>query len=261
MANPVRQVIDFHVHPFVEDKERFIRYCSFPGDPDEFMSDIVGAGITRFCGSVIDCSADASDFAPYRQMNRHALALRERYKGAYIPGIHIHPAFPRESCEELEEMHRQGVRLIGELVPYIHGWDGTRLAAPGTMEIFDLAQQLGMVVSFHPTNDEDMERVVSAFPHLTFVAAHPGEKEAADAHIGRMKKYPNLHLDLSGTGLFRYTLVRYLIDQVGADRILFATDYPICNPAMYLHAVLYEKLTGEELDKVLYRNAERLLGL
>ena len=261
MEKASQKVIDFHVHPFWEEGEKFIRYCPFPGDPDEFLSDITGAGIDRFCGTVISCSAGTEDFAPYREMNRHALALREKYKGAYIPGVHIHPSFPRESCEELEQLHRQGVRLIGELVPYIHQWEGNAISSPGAMEIYDLAQQLGMVVSFHPTDGEDIERAVSAFPHLPFVAAHPGEKEAVDAHIQRMKKYPNLHLDLSGTGLFRYTLVRYLVDQVGADRILFGTDYPICNPAMYLHGVLYEKLTEEEREQVLHRNAERLLGL
>lgn len=254
------KVIDFHVHPFWEEKERFQWYCATPADADSFLTDLQGAGISRFCGTVICQTAPDSGFAPYREMNRHALLLREKYKGAYIPGVHIHPGFPRESCEELEELHRQGIRLIGEVVPYMHHWYN-QLSSRGAAEILDLAQQLGMVVSFHPTDGEDIERAVSAFPQLPFVAAHPGDKEAAAAHIQRMKKYPNLYLDLSGTGLFRYTLVRHLIDQVGADRILFGTDYPICNPAMYLHGVLYEKLTEEEREKVLHRNAERLLGL
>lgn len=35
--------------------------------------------------------------------------------------FHVHPAWVRESCDEIAYMHDRGVRLIGELVPYMHG--------------------------------------------------------------------------------------------------------------------------------------------
>lgn len=75
-----------------------------------------------------------------------------------------------------------------------------------------------------------------------------------------MKKHENLCLDLSGTGLFRYGVLKYLIREVGADRILFGTDYPICNPRMYVEAIYGEEITEEERELVFHGNAERILG-
>ena len=54
-------------------------------------------------------------------------------------------------------------------------------------------------------------------------------------------------------------MLRYGLDQVGKDRILFGTDYPICNPGMYVEAVLFENLTDEELEAVMEKNARRLI--
>lgn len=75
-----------------------------------------------------------------------------------------------------------------------------------------------------------------------------------------MKKHENLCLDLSGTGLFRYGVLKYLIREVGADRILFGTDYPICNPRMYVEAIYGEEITEEERELVFHGNVERILG-
>ena len=76
-----------------------------------------------------------------------------------------------------------------------------------------------------------------------------------------MRRYDNAFLDLSGTGIFRFGSIRYLVNQVGADRILFGTDYPICNPDMYIHAVLGEHLGDAVEQKIFHDNAARLLGL
>ncbi len=38
-----------------------------------------------------------------------------------------------------------------------------------------------------------------------------------------------------------------MIRRLGKERVLFGTNYPVCNPASFLHAVLYEKLTDDEL--------------
>ena len=76
-----------------------------------------------------------------------------------------------------------------------------------------------------------------------------------------MKKFPNLNLDISGTGLFRYGLLAALAQTVGSDRILFGTDYPICNPRMYVQAVLGEHIPDEDKEKILFGNARRILGI
>ena len=45
------------------------------------------------------------------------------------------------------------------------------------------------------------------------------------------------------------------------DRVLFGTDYPICNPRMYVQAVLGEHIPDEDKEKILFGNARRILGI
>ena len=154
-------------------------------------------------------------------------------------------------------MAAQGVHLIGELVPYMMGWDA--YASPEAAEIFTLAQEKGMAVNVHPSTDEDLEKFASLYPHLSIIVAHPRDGANYQENLARIRRHENVCLDLSGTGLFRYGMLRYGLDQVGKDRILFGTDYPICNPGMYVEAVLFENLTDEELETVMEKNARRLI--
>ena len=135
-------------------------------------------------------------------------------------------------------------------------YDDSRL-----LEILAYAAERGMTVSCHSMTDEEMDNLAAALPQLSIVNAHPGELARLDAHIERMQKYENVHLDLSGTGLFRYGMLRYILDKVGKEKVLFGTDYPVCNPAMYVEGVLYEKLSAAEEDAVFYDNAARLLKI
>jgi predicted TIM-barrel fold metal-dependent hydrolase len=49
---------------------------------------------------------------------------------------------------------------------------------------------------------------------------------------------------------------------MGIDRILFGTDYPTCNPAVFIGGVLFdERLTDTEKEKIFSLNAKCLLGL
>ena len=187
---------------------------------------LTDAGITHICGSVLNLGYQPDGFESLKALNREALRLREVLGEYYTPGFHIHPAFVRESCDEIEFMHSQGVHLIGELVPYMHAWG--EFEEKNWMEIMDVAEQYHMVCSYWP----DM-----------------------------LKAHPNLCLDLSGTGLFRFGMLKYLVQKVGAERILFGTDYPICNPRMYVEAVYGEEIKESEREQIFYKNAARLLNI
>ena len=107
-----------------------------------------------------------------------------------------------------------------------------------------------------------MDAMVKKHPDLTLVAAHPNTLEHYQRHLDRMGMSKKYYLDLSGTGLFRHRMLRYGIDQCGADRFLFGTDFPVCNPAVYVGGVVMDGLlTEEEKQMILAGNAKRLLKL
>lgn len=262
------KIIDFHIHPYLEQTEN---YCMFTDDfklsATEAAEDLKKAGISKVCGSVINrIPYDAAlGYAQTQALNDKALAVKEFYGDFYEPGFHIHPLFVKESLETLEFMHKNGYRLIGELVPYMHGWReaGLDFACKGLQEILDLAGDYGMVFSYHTMGEwqAQMESMIANNPKVTFVAAHPGQKADFLLHLERLEKYDNAYLDLSGTGLFRYGMLREGIRRVGAEKFLFGTDYPITNPGMYVQAVYYEHITDSDRELIFSKNAERILGI
>lgn len=253
------QVIDFHVHPF-QNKKYCLNFYPEMEDLDaaKMRARIETAGITHICGSVLEPGHIPADFSELRLLNDEALELKRLLGDFYTPGFHVHPAWLKESLEEIERMNRLGVRFIGELVPYMHGWGD--FSEKNWWEILDLADQYHMICSYHTPFSYDMGPVVAAHPDITFVAAHPGDKDRVPEHLEQIQKHDNLYLDLSGTGMFRLGLVKHLVHEVGADRILFGTDYPICNPRMYVQAVYGEDISDSDRDKILYENAAGLLA-
>ena len=249
-------IIDFHTHPFLRDENN----SCFYGDTvtsENFVKTLKSAGIDHICGSVI---YKTESFEGIKKLNREALEIKKQWGDFYTPGMHIHPHYVKESIEELDFMYQNGVRLVGELVPYYNGWS---LYYDEAMHAkYEEIERLGMIVSVHTDMKVDMdnlEKAVKRFKNITFVAAHPHQREHYYKHIELLKKYDNYYLDLSGTGLFRFGMLGTLIKNVGSEKILFATDFPITNPKMYVEAVKFEKLMDNELENVFYKNAERLL--
>lgn len=271
------EVIDFHTHPFKEEAEnicRHIDYCDMSAEnTPKYLKSL---GISHICGSVLDSKKPFPEgttvWDRLSYSNRTALELAEQYEGFYIPGFHVHPGYVRESCEEIERMAKRGVRLIGELVPYMDEWSPKGRPTDYTTkefdEILDTAQTYNMVVSFHtmanatPEENDLIDAMVKKHPKVTFVAAHPGDGTNPIRHFERMKMSENYYLDLSGTGLFRMGTLRHGLDLFGSERFLFGSDFPICSPAMYLGEILLNPLyTDAERENILSRNAKRLLGI
>lgn len=259
------EIIDFHTHPFKEEKNNICFHKdSLKMGVENTEKVLRELGITKICGSVIDSDNKrySSCIEKIKSNNRKALELRERYKDFYIPGFHVHPDFVEESVNEIHFMKKEGVKLIGELVPYLDGWNN--YASCGLSSILEEAGKCNMVVSFHTIDEpsENIDKMVKSHKDVIFVAAHPGEYNVLMNHIERAKKYENYYLDLSGTGMFRYGMLRRAIDAFGADRILFGSDYPVCNPAMYVGGVLFDSLiTDSEREKIFALNAKRLLEI
>ncbi|MBD5130809.1 MAG: amidohydrolase [Ruminococcaceae bacterium] len=253
-------VIDFHTHPYLCSEEF---YCFYPDEfqpsPEQCMNDLKSAGITHICGSVILRKKYTGGFDYIKDCNDRAFEIKKRLGDFYTAGFHVHPDFVKRSIEEIELRQKQGFGLIGELVPYMHGWSDYSRKDLG--EILDAAGHYRMAVSFHTVESEpkEIDKMIADHPGVTFIAAHPGDKEQFFLHLERIKKYENYFLDLSGTGIFRYGLIAYGVRTVGSERLIFGTDYPICNPRMYVQAVYQEPITEEDTENILFKNARKIL--
>lgn len=250
------QIIDAHMHPFTNINENIKWYNKEETSAFSLVrKDMERSGISIFCGSIISkCETQRENLI---NSNEKALLLYESNKDVYVPGIVIHPDFVAESCSYIKKAHDMGLRLIGELTPYLYGWSSYMSA----IEIFEYAASLGMTLSCHPSDFEDMKALAKTFPQMEIVYAHPGENQQFQNNLELLMNYDNVYLDISGTGVQRYGAISELINKAGKTKILFGTDYSICNPATYVSAVMYENLTDNEREYIFYKNAKRVFKL
>ena len=171
----------------------------------------------------------------------------------------MHPAYAEESCAELERVHREGVRWVGELVGYLSGY-GEEYASPRALTVMRTAAALGMVVTIHCGSLEVISDLARAVPEMRIVLAHPGDGEAFLSRIALVARTPNLHLDISGTGIDRYGMIRRAMDVAGKHKLLLGSDYPVNNPAVYLQGARFEPLRADELEALCSGNFLRLIG-
>ncbi len=252
------KIIDFHTHPFINEENNSCFYENTV-TKNNFKEILDNAGINHICGSVI---YKTNNFEHIKKLNREALKLMEIWGDFYTPGIHIHPYYIEESINELKFMSKKGIKLVGELVPYYNGW--FNYYDKNMHTIYEEIDSLNMVISIHTDEKTDMkklEEAVKNFKNINFVAAHPQEKDKLNKHIELLNKYNNYYLDLSGKGLNRLGMIKTLVNKCSSEKILFATDYPICNPKMYVEAVLAEIVKLNDIENIMYKNAERLLNL
>ncbi|MBQ4527021.1 MAG: amidohydrolase [Clostridia bacterium] len=257
------EIIDFHTHPFYDNESNICahkEYCNMSiNDTTDVFKKL---NVTKICGSVVSLrdEPNRNNWDEIKKNNNKALLLKEIYGDFYIPGFHIHPSYPEESIAEINRMDKLGIKLIGELVPYLDGWND--YSSYEFSFLLDEAAKHNMIVSFHTEDNDQVDEMVKNHKDVIFVAAHPGEYTDFMRHVERMKLSENYYLDLSGYGIFRYGMLRHAIDSFGAERILFGSDYPTCNPGMYVGGVLFDKLIKDsEKEKIFSLNAKRLLGL
>ena len=258
----MNKIIDFHTHPFVDGSTNICshkEYCNMSAEST--LCDLKKLGVVKICGSVIKLpfNKESTVWQQLEDANNIALGLKEKYGDFYEVGFHVHPDYVKESISEIERMSKLGVKIVGELVPYMHGWED--YSCKGLGEIIEAATHHNMIISFHSMDNDQMDKMVQNHKDATFVAAHPGEYGNFMRHLNRMKMSDNYYLDLSGYGIFRHGMLRRGIDEMGVDRFIFGSDYPTCNPAMYIGGVADDfTLTADEKQQILYNNAERLLN-
>ena len=112
-----------------------------------------------------------------------------------------------------------------------------------------------------------LARIMKAFPDLIVDAAHLSgwatydigyDIMAEEGLVGNERLFMDASSSFSWIGRRH---MRELIRMWGADRVMFGSDYPMWDPTHELNEMLRCDLTDDELEKVLWRNAETFTGV
>lgn len=109
----------------------------------------------------------------------------------------------------------------------------------------------------HPRH---FDAVLRSYPTVTVQLAHLGQGGEDDVAV-LTGRYPNVVTDTSlRLGVESPARTAELVRRIGADRVLFGTNYPLVDQQTYADALRGLPLTDDELELVGRANAARLLG-
>jgi len=143
---------------------------------------------------------------------------------------------------------------------------------PRAMVFYETLFREDMAVLFHAGIDLELSdpvhctpamlaNVIEAFPEATIIAAHFGGHRLWDDVDSLLIGTP-IYLDTAYT--LPELMPRRIVDMArrhGTDRVIFGTDSPWRDIAGEVAAVSQAGFSSDELEKILWKNAARILGL
>ena len=233
------------------------------GSADDLLANGGGAGITHF---IVHSAATSAHSVP--TINSF-LADQATQHPEFIAFGTMHPDLaPDEMEAEVERALKIGLHGF-KLHPDTQQVD---MDDPRLMTFYEIiAGRVPLVVHTGDyrqdfSNPRRLERILRTFPDLVVDAAHLGGWSIYD--VGFDVLHENLlnaeRLFVDASSAFTWIgrrHMRELIRMWGADRVMFGSDYPMWSPAHELNEMLHCDLTDDELEKVLFRNAETFAGV
>ena len=278
-------LIDFHTHIFSPDIQRHReRYCTRDPWFNTLYSDsrIHLASAEDLIAEMDATNVDASvafsfgwtDPGLIEETNSYVIESMRRYSGRIYGMAVLQPIVGVRAVRELERCAEAGMIGLGELMP--HG-QGYRLSDIDLLTpIMEVVRQYQLLVLSHCSEPvghsypgkgnvslPDIIAFLTAFPDVRFIAAHWGGGLPFYSLMPEIQRVTtHVWYDTAATPyLYRNTVVPTVAQIVGADRILFASDYGLLRQQRVIDYIRQSGLSAEAVEMVLGVNAKALLGL
>ncbi|MGD9143845.1 MAG: amidohydrolase family protein [Dehalococcoidia bacterium] len=178
------------------------------------------------------------------------------------------------SLQEIERCAAAGAKGIGELRPDVPSFGFT---GAGSVKAFaELLRKHGLMVLTHSSEPvghryfgkgqatpDVLCRLIESLGELTIICGHWGGGLPFYSLMPEVKQVlANVYYDTAASPfLYRPEIYRRVADLVGAERILFGSDYPLLPAGRIIKEINSAELTEEEKLTVLSGNARYLLGV
>ena len=209
-----------------------------------------------------------------RETNDYVLESVQRFPEKLIGFCCLDPT-ATDAAQEAERCLDGGLSGVGELAFYESGIDTHALDR--LTPIMELCQDRNVPVMMHtnepvghqypgktPNTLAQIYRMVTRFPDNTIILAHWGggvffyhllRKEVNEV-LG------NAYFDTAASPfLYNPAIYNMAIQIMGAEKILFGTDFPLLRPSRYFKEFKTAGLSESDKKKICGENAKRLLGI
>ncbi len=278
-------LIDFHTHifpPYIRDHRE--RYCArdpwfneLYSNPQASMASAEDL-IAEMDASGVDISVAFSfgwtDIGLIEETNSYVIDSMRRYPNRIYGMAVLQPTIGIQAVRELERCARAGMIGLGELMPHGQGYKLSDITL--LMPVMEVVREHQLLVLSHCSEPvghpypgkgnvslQDIVTFLTAFPDVRFVAAHWGGGLPFYALMPEIQLITaNVWYDTAATVyLYREDIFPIASNLVGADRILFASDYGLLRQRRIIDHIAQSGLDDQAVKMVLGGNAQGLLGL
>ncbi|MCK5434560.1 MAG: amidohydrolase [Dehalococcoidales bacterium] len=208
------------------------------------------------------------------ETNDYILESIARFPKRLIGFCTVQPQSLDAAIAEIERCAENGARGIGELRPDIQLLDleDEAIIAP----LMETIKKHGLILLTHASEPaghdypgkgiitpDVLYPFITRYPDVTIVCAHWGGGLPFYALMPEVQKaLQNVYFDTAASPFLYQPQIYTLGSQlVGADKILFGSDYPLLLQTRLLQEIDSAALTEEEKSLILSGNAKRLLKL
>jgi len=277
--------IDFHTHifpPYIRDHRE--RYCArdpwfneLYSNPRASMAsaeDLIAEMDTSGVDISVAFSFGWTDIGLIEETNSYVIDSMRHYPNRIYGMAVLQPTIGIQAVRELERCARAGMIGLGELMPHGQGYKLSDITL--LMPVMEVVREHQLLVLSHCSEPvghpypgkgnvslQDIVTFLTAFPDVRFVAAHWGGGLPFYALMPEIQLITaNVWYDTAATVyLYRQDIFPIAANLVGADRILFASDYGLLRQRRIIDHIAQSGLDDQAVKMVLGGNAQRLLGL
>jgi len=179
-----------------------------------------------------------------------------------------------ESLKEIERLVHGGLKGVGELRPDTQSPDYSRKDV--LKPFYDLLRKHKLILLTHSSDPvghtyrgkggatpEVLYSFISAFPDVPVVCAHWGGGLPFYTLMPEVRvALENVYFDTAVSPfLYRPEIYRQISQLIGADRILFGSDFPVMPQSRVINEIKAADLLEDARNEILSGNAVRLLGI
>ena len=276
-------IIDFHAHIFPEWlQERRQHYleqdATFGGlysGPKAKMAtaeDLLRAMDEDGVDTSVAMGVGWADHGLAREANEYIIESVRRHGGRLVGFAGVNPAWGDEAVREADRCARAGLKGIGELHPDFQSFDlGDQKTMAPLMEVVRKHKLIVTTHSSEPvghlykgkgqTTPEVLWRLIQNFPDVAVVCAHWGGGLPFYALMPEVAEgLRNAYFDTAASPyLYAAEVFPVVAELVGAEKILFGSDFPLLRAGRSLRQVEESALSKSQKERVTGGNAAALL--
>ena len=208
------------------------------------------------------------------ESNNYNISAAQQYPDRLVAFCSVNPLWGEAAVQEVERCHEAGALGIGELHPNTQGILDADLAA--LAPVFDKAKELEMPIMLHASEPvghgypgkgtvtpDLLMALVNAFPNNKLIFSHFG---GGLPFYGLMNEVnaalKNVYFDSAAFPfLYRPEVFEVSARAVGAEKILFASDYPLVSQKRAINEFREAKLRDGDTNIIQGVNAAALLKI